>query len=96
MDPPQRGSHRGRGRGRGRTWFPYQRNRTGRRPDPTISVPITNAISDNTEESGYGSSSIRASHHPDVLSMHFGENTGQYPGWNLYFPEESMLVSSSS
>lgn len=86
MSPPQGGSKGGRGR-----FFPYRRNATvDRRPKP-ISVPITSDLVNNSDaaSSGYGSFGT-VDTQPNTL-MHIGLNIEQYPGWNLYFPEESKI-----
>lgn len=79
MSPPQRGNARGRGR-----WsaFNYQR-----RPK-TISVPISHPNFDNNSEELSSSGNDESQ---PYTARHIGVNVEQYPGWNLYFPEESKF-----
>lgn len=85
MNPPQRGNAK-----RSARWTPFNYRRTttvDRRPKP-ISVPITHPnLADHSDaaSSGYNSSDSQP-----VVVRHIDTSPEQYPGWNLYFPEESM------
>lgn len=77
---PQPPPQRGRGRAR---WAPFNYRRAtsvGRRPK-TISVPVTHSNSDDDEPTDPSASQ-------PVIVRHISANNEQYPGWNLYFPEE--------
>lgn len=81
MSPPQRG------RGRGR-WAPFNYQRTstgGRRPKP-ISIQIADSNNDDHQSGTAGSSESQP-----ITVRHIGANNEQYPGWSLYFPEESTF-----
>ncbi|XP_037038366.1 DNA helicase MCM8 [Bradysia coprophila] len=85
MNPPQRGNGRGRAR-----WTPFNYRRTssvGRRPK-TISVPVSHANSDDDEPTN-------SSESQPVIVRHISANNDQYPGWNLYFPEETFAEESN-
>lgn len=87
MSPPQRGNARGRGRW---TSFSYRRTSSVDRRSKPISVPVPNADNHSDASSsryvpGNDQSQPYVARHIGVIGIE------QYPGWNIYFPEESMF-----
>lgn len=87
MNPPQRGNHQGRGR---RPPFYYRRNWSSERRPRPVSVPIPNPISDDHSEESSSPAGVTPSGPPPVVAFQVDANSEQYPGWNLYFPEECI------
>lgn len=80
----RRGNYRGRGQ-----FFNFGRRTANKRPKLT-SVQIPNT---SFEESGYSSfANDAATTRQTAVASDTQANSEQYPGWNLYFPEESTFT----